>query len=442
MIYRIGLLFLLTGAAHLFAIFGLKFIAGQGDLAGVAGIGKAETLLQFLISIIGFGLQTEGIRTLAFASDWKTKLDEIQTARVTLSWIMVLGAVGALYDSSFWCFLAAPVLASSCDYALYARGKPVFAGALALVRVILPLGAAMGVAGRLPTLAPQAFLIAFVVVYAITNLIISKNLGASLWWPARRSSIPLYIKTIPVGVINLGYYFFGLGLLFFAEFLFVETELALVYMVLKFYVVYRGGLRVIQQAYVSQMNDPVVSLRADQISMVIGVSLLGSALLFPKSFITLFFGQQFTDHRMLFVGLGAAALVAGVFNSVGTSAILQKRDLPMMRLIIASVLVSVLVLIGGYWIYPAPEIVMVALGMGELVLAVGLTRMMEDSRGIFQRLRYLLGISLLLLVPGLGLFFFSDSLIVYLSSFVLMGGLILVFNYSKFFHPVKTDESR
>jgi hypothetical protein len=85
---------------------------------------------------------------------------------------------------------------------------------------------------------------------------------------------------------------------------------------------------------------------------------------------------------------------------------------------------------------------MAALGMGELWLAVGLTRMMEDSRGIFARLRYLVGISASLLLPGLGRFFFSDSVIVYLSSFVLMGGLILVFNYSKFFHPVKTDESR
>ncbi|MBL7849747.1 MAG: hypothetical protein JNN04_02510 [Cyclobacteriaceae bacterium] len=442
MIFRIGLLFLLTGAAHLFAIFGLKYIAGQGDLAGVAGIGKAEALLQFLISIIGFGMQTEGLRTLAFASDWKAKLDEIQTARLTLSWLLVLGAVGAVYDSSFWCFLAAPVLGSSCDYALYARGKPVLASTLALFRVVFPLGAAMAVAGRVPTLAPETFLVAFVGVYVITNLIISKTLGASTWWPARRASLSLYIKTIPVGVINLGYYFFGLGILFFAEFLFAEAELAVVYMALKFYVVYRGALRVIQQAYVNQMNHPLVGLRADQISMVIGLVLLGSASLFPQSFITLFFGQQFTGHRALFVGLGAAALVAGVFNSFSTTAILQKRDLPMMRLIVASVLVSILVLIIGYWVSPAPESVMIALGVGEVVMAVGLMKLMDDSSGIRERLLYLLGISAGLLVPASARYLFSDSLIPYLSSFALMGGLILVVNYSKFIHPVKTDESR
>ncbi len=442
MIYRIGLLFLLTGAAHLFAIFGLKFIADQDDLAGVAGIGKVEALLQFLISIIGFGMQTEGLRTLAFAPDWKTKLDEIQTARVTLSWLLVLGAVGAVYDSSFWCFLAAPVLGSSCDYALYARGKPVLASTLALLRVVLPLGASMAVAGRVPTLAPETFLVAFVAVYLITNLIISKSLGVSIGWPARRSSMSLYIKTIPIGVINLGYYFFGLGLLFFAEFLFPKEELAVVYMALKFYVVYRGALRVIQQAYVNQMNNRLVGLRADQISMVIGLVLLGSASLFPQSFITLFFGLQFTNHSMLFIGLGASALVASVFNSVSTSAILQKRDLPMMRLIIASVFVSVLALIVVYWANPAPEAVMVALGIGELFLAIGLTRLMEDSRGIPERMTFLLKIAAALLVPALARFLFSDSLIIYLSAFTLMGGLILVFNYTKFTHPVGPDESR
>lgn len=442
MIYRIGLLFLLTGAAHLFAIFGLKFIAGHDDLAGVAGIGKVEVLLQFLISIIGFGMQTEGLRTLAFTPDWKAKLDELQTARVTLSWLLAFGAIGALYDPSFYCFLAAPVLGSSCDYALYARGKSVFAGTIALIRVVLPLGAAMIVAGRVPTLAPQIFLVAFVAVYLISNLIISRRLETSMWWPARRSSLRLYINTIPVGVINLGYYFFGLGLLFFAEFLFAETELAVVYMALKFYVVYRGALRVIQQAYVNQLNNRMVGLRTDQISMVIGLVLLSSACLFPQSFITLFFGQQFAEHRMLFVGLGAAALVAGVFNSVPVSAILKKQDIPLMRWIIRSVLTSVLVLGMGYWMYPVPEVVMVALGVGELVLAVGLTRLMEDSSGIRERLVYLAGISTSVLVLALARSLFSDSLITYLSSVALMGGLILAFNYSKFIQPANTDESR
>ena len=252
----------------------------------------------------------------------------------------------------------------------------------------------------------------------------------------------LYIKTIPIGVINLGYYFFGLGLLFFAEFLFPKEELAVVYMALKFYVVYRGALRVIQQAYVNQMNNRLVGLRADQISMVIGLVLLGSASLFPQSFITLFFGLQFTGYRVLFVGLGAAALVAGVYNSVPVSIILKKQDLPLMRLIIGAVLASVLVLGVGYRIYPASEIVMIALGVGEVVLAVGLMKLMDDSSGIRERLLYLLGISGGLLVPASARFLFSDSLIPYLSSFALMGGLILVVNYSKFIHPVKTDESR
>lgn len=442
MIYRIGLLFLLTGAAHLFAIFSLKFIAGQGDLAGVAGIGKVEALLQFLISFVGFGMQTEGLRTLAFSPDWKSKLDDIQTARVTLSWLLVVGVLGVLQDSVFWCFLAAPVLASSCDYGLYARGMSAFAGVIALVRVVLPLGTAMGAAVSYPGLAPESFLASFVLVYLMTNLVISRQLGARVWWPARLSSLRLYLKTIPVGVINLGYYFFGLGILFMAEFLFVEAELAVVYMALKLYVVYRGALRVIQQAFVNQMNNPEVGLRADQISMVIGLGLLGSTVFFPESFISLLFGRQFVSHAPLFVGLGAAALVAGVFNSIPVSILLRNQDIPLMRWIIASVATAVLALVTGYWFYPQPLIVMVALLFGELVLAAGLARLIDDLPGIRKRLLYLARISVALLVPALARVLFSDLLITYLFSFLLMGGLILFFNYATFIRPANSHESQ
>ena len=68
MIRRVALLFAITGVGHLINIFGLKYLASVGRLADVAQIGEVETLIQTLIYVIGFGIQTEAIRNTACVS--------------------------------------------------------------------------------------------------------------------------------------------------------------------------------------------------------------------------------------------------------------------------------------------------------------------------------------------------------------------------------------
>jgi hypothetical protein len=90
MIKRIAILFLITGTGYGFSIFALKFLAKYGDLGQVASIAEIESLIQFMIGLIGFGMQTEAIRNISFSADWKKELQEAQTARITASLLILL----------------------------------------------------------------------------------------------------------------------------------------------------------------------------------------------------------------------------------------------------------------------------------------------------------------------------------------------------------------
>jgi len=434
MIRRVALLFTITGLGQVFTILGLKYLASAEQWSSVAQIGEIETLIQTLVYVIGFGIQTEAIRTTAFAVDWKAKLGEAQVARVTLSLLLVPFVLLVYFDWTYSVMIIAPALALSCDYALYARGLPVAAALVAFLRAFVPLFSAIVVAFMGVPHIPETFMLASLLTYLGTNWIISSRLNIPNWWKPSIGSLRMFVKTLPIGLINLGLFFFGLGILFFARFLVVAEELAVAYMALKFYSIFKGSIRVVQQGFINKMKLPVVCLRVDEIAIMIALGILCSVTIFPKSFVGLFFGAELVEASSLFVLLGVSALIFSLFSSVYTRALLENHDMDLMWILGSSVAASlVLLTVLPIGMHDAHR-VLLSVVAGETILAIGVGWRFMSLTEVRHRVLFLLKCAPTFLIPVGIQYFFPESVITYGISLILMGIVLLLLNYRALVH--------
>ncbi len=441
MIKRITLLFAITGLGHAFSILVLKSMARYGQVGQMAGIAEVESLLQLMIGLIGFGLQTDAIRHISLNKNWQEKLQQAQTARLTLS--ILLMALSILYFSKpvYLCFLLAPILAASSDYALYARGFSVIGAMVAFIRVLVPLLIGIISVFYWPQHLLILYVAAIILIYFLTNIFISFFLKTSYFYLPSFDSLQLYLKTFPLGIITICLYYFGLGILLLAQFFFNEEQLVVSFLALKFYLVYKGAIRVIQQAFVQRMTEEKVCLSIDLISILIGVLVFGSLAIFPNTIISLLFGKQFTSHHLFFLLLGIAALIFSIFYSSSTRSILENNDIKFMKIAIGSVGVSVLVFLVTIQFSKAVDVIMISLLVGETFFACALAISFFKPQAIWDRLSYLIACLLALGLPIGTRLIFEESLLTYLISFGLIGLLLLIFSRNKFTLPVKVSDS-
>jgi hypothetical protein len=231
-----------------------------------------------------------------------------------------------------------------------------------------------------------------------------------------------------------------LGILLFAQKFFIEEELVISFLALKFYLVYKGAIRVIHQAFVSRMTDDRVCLSIDQSGIRLGLAFFGSVMIFPDTFISLFFGSQFNENRMFFVYLATSAIVFSIFNSSATRLLLDNKDLEFMKIAIGSVGVSVLFLTVIIQFSKSVEMITLSVLIGEGFFAGAIAISFFSGRAIWHRISYLFLCSLALSLPFIVKLIFKESLISYFTSFVFMGLLLLLFSYKNFTLPVRVDK--
>ncbi len=440
MLKRIAILFAITGGGHIFSIMVLKFMASHGQIAQVASIGEVESLFQLMIGLIGLGMQTDAIRNISLNENWKEKLQQAQTARITLSILLMVPSALYFSNSVYLCFLMAPLFGSSSDYALYARGFPVTGSLVAFARVVVPLSMGIFSVYYLPLHILEVYIFSTAAIYLVTNIFISLYLKAELFYVPSIRSLFLYVKTFPIGIINLCFYFFGLGILLLAQFYFNEQELVISFLALKFYLVYKGAIRVIHQAFVNQMTDARICLSIDQISIMIGLAVLGSVAIFPDTFISLFFGGQFKGNRLFFILLALSAAAFSIFSSSTTRVLLKNRDFELMKIAISAVVVSVIVLVTLVQFSKSVNSITQSLLSGEVFFSFALAISFFNKQEMWDRISFLLLCSLGLSIPLAAKLIFSESMPAYFISFALMGLTLLAFSYKKLTLPVKIGD--
>jgi O-antigen/teichoic acid export membrane protein len=209
---------------------------------------------------------------------------------------------------------------------------------------------------------------------------------------------------------------------------------------LKFYVVYRGAIRVIHQAFINQMIDSRVCLSIDQLSIMLGFAVLGSTIIFPDTFISLFFGHQFKENRLFFILLALSAMAFSIFNSSATSVLLKKRDFDFMKVAIVAVVVSVVVLMVIVQFSKSVDSITQSLLAGEVFFSFALAYSFFNKQEVWDRISFLLLCSLGLGIPLAARFIFSESLPTYFISFIFMGLVLLAFSYKKLTLPVRMGD--
>lgn len=432
MIKRIALTLFISGAGHLFSVFALRFVAQHSSHNQMSEIGRIDSMIQFIIALLAMGLQSFAMRNIVTTDNWKKEYSNVQTARFTLGMCIGFLSVFGLLDPQYFLFAAAPVLALNSDYSVYARGFPVAGALIAFIRVFIPFLVIVLLAVFSREFVSVGYLSAIIAVYFVTSIFIPKYLKVRPFYLPNLKSLLLYFNSLPLGIVLVAYYFLGLGILLVASYFYEEKIIAVAFMGLKFYVLYKGVLRVIHQAFMKDMIHQSVCLKVDQISILAGLLFAGSALIFPKSFISIFFGKQFLGNHVFFMLLAVTAFVFSLFLSMTTKALLEKLDTVYMNISLVAVVFSFFVMVTFYLITPGENNIAMGLLAGELFLALGLCILAREEKFILKRIRFAFQNALLLLIP-LGLrIFMDDNYIPFVVSMLGVTGIMFMLHFRKF----------
>ncbi|HEX4957472.1 MAG TPA: hypothetical protein VFV46_04790 [Lacibacter sp.] len=413
MIKRLLFIAFILGLGQVFIIYALKNISQLLSPERFALFGQVESNFQFLIILIAAGILSDAIRRIAQTNDWEKEYVNYQSARIFFSFLITPLALLCFIDKSYIIFLIAPVIGLSGEYAFYGVGKPIQGAIIAFVRIIVPYGISILVARLAPQYFLELFIMLLVVTYFFTGYIIAGILNTRFFIKPSINHFRLYFTSFKLGIINISIYIQGLGLLLLIPLLFKDDFLMIsaAFLSLKFYAIYKSVIRIIHQALVREMLHLKHCLTVDKLTMLLGFTFLAAVLIFPKSAITLLFGDQYLIATPLIQLIGLTCVIFSICFSLGTNAILINFENRLLFICLLSVGLCVLSLFLYSLLLPGFYAIGLALLTGEVSLAAGLLYMYQQHKIIPPRLFSVLQNSLCLGIPLLfKTIFLSDSL--------------------------------
>jgi hypothetical protein len=432
MLKRIAIVAFFTGSGQLLSVFVLKFISQYAEVEQLKNIAEIDSLVFFIMNVVALGLQSAAMRNLAQGADWQQEYHDTQSARITLGLLLMAGALLFFINKYYLVFMIAPLFAWNGDYALYAKGYPITGAVISFVRLTMPFTALLVAAYFKVASLDWLYVIAVAAVYIITNAYISYFLRTAYFFKPSVKSLHLYVQSLPLGVVALSLYFLGIGLLLIIPYFYISaTIIAVSFLGLKFYIIFKGVLRILHQAFFSELTSRAVSLRVDQLSILAGLLLLGSTAIFPSSFITLFFGSQYVQESLFFIIIGINALVYSVFLSFATRAMLQKEDKRYTMITLAAAMVTLVAVIVMSFFRQDVTNIAISLLAGELTWSIGLVWLIGTGKEVKDRLLFIAAILPLLAIPVAARYWMGDSLYCYLASFGLLCIVLLILQHRK-----------
>lgn len=435
MLKRIILIALYTGTGQLLSIFALKYISRNSTADQLQQIAALDSLTFFIINVIAMGLQPAAMRNIALTNDWKPVYQATQSARITLGILMMALSLLALHHPLYLLFLITPLLAWSGDYALYARGYSVKGAAIAFLRLLVPYTALFIAAWWQSKHLAWVYITALVIVYLGSNLYISRLLKTPWLFAPSLQQLRLYVSSLPLGFVTLSLYTIGLGVILIAPYFYDGAIVAVAFVGLKFYMVYKGVLRIILQAFVKEVGQHEFSLRIDQLSMLIGITYAAFMIIYPDSFIRLFFGEKYLEDRVYFIVLSVGGLIYAMFNSLTSRSLLEKKDGPYawFASLAALLTIALTVVLSFFWQHAAA--IATSILAGEIAFATGLVLLMKGKSIVWPRFTFLLKNLPVLLLPVVIVLLLNDSFLSFIISLILFGIIMALLHFKKFIPP-------
>lgn len=428
MLKKLAFIGVVTGIGQLFSVFVLKYLLSSNNPHLVAQLGQADALSQFLINLFAFGLQAAAMRNIALQKEWSNEFIQTQKARLTLSCLLLLFSGFAFYEPVFLVFILVPLFALNGDYALYATGHPLTGALVALIRIILPFGAVAAAAYFSKENLLTIFVMVMLLSYLLTNSFITYYLNVPLLVKPVLHSLKLYYQHFQLGLVSIALYFLGYGLVLIAPYLFPETEqVAILVAALKFYMLYKGVLRIVHQAYLRNMLNEEIQLVVDKTGLIAGTAFLVFFCMYPQTMIRIFVGDSYVDYTMLFIVLAVAAWVYAFFSSVTTIALLRKIDKDYSFISTIAALLTVLLFTVSALVTKNPSFSILALLAGEVVFAVWMIRRLQLAGKLRPRLVFAFQLLIYALLSCSVWFVLGDTFTAFMAS-VLLYGIIMFFS--------------
>lgn len=441
MLKRLIQVALLTGAAHVFTLFSLKYLSLHTTPYHLKLTGEVDSLGNFILSIIALGLLMDAVRNIAVSDNWKEHFVEAQQARFAASLILVpLGFIGFL-NPGYTIFFFAPVFALNGDYALYGRSYPVMASVLAFFKVFLPGVVLLVVSVLAPSLLIPFFILSLVVSQALSGYYVAKWLDVPLFVSPSIGSLSRYLHSMRLGVVSLSFYFLGLGVISLAAYLYPDGEVAKAYLGIKLYIVFKGVIRIINQSFVKEMASEAVCLRVDQLAFVAGLLFVIGGIIFPQSFAQLFLGDTYSSDTASLTLLVIAGLFCAGFTSLTTRATLEKRDRVYARWASIAMGSTIAAVVGLSFLMPTVNGIYWSVLIGEIIFAIGLIVVFNNAKMLLDRVKGMLQLVALLLLPIIIRVGFGDTFISLACSAALCGIFFLLVQRKSIGIPVTAVNS-
>jgi hypothetical protein len=428
MFKRLLIVGFLTGFAHLINIVVLKMLSVRLSKNTLSTIGEIDSLVILIIGFVSFGIQLSATRKLALLEDWKEEYYDTQSARLMMSlFLCLLCTTGFLITKNFL-FLIAPVFALNADYALYGRGMPKLGALVSFVRVLIPSLSLL--------IALFFFLEHIVIIYIISvffayltaGLMVSQILKVSYFVKPRISNLKKYLVHIDIGIAGVFYLFIGVGLINVISFFYSDPVVAVIYLLLKIYIIFRGVRQIIVQSFFKELNNDKTALKVDYFSLLGGAVFFVTLAVFPDLFTQIFLSSEFSVYYMSIFYLAVAAFISSFTTSTGARLLLMRKDKEYSRNLIIAGSTSILSSVLFYFIFgDKPHMIAFSILLGELVLSALDIYVIKEKGFILKRIKYIYPVLLVIIPVLLVKPFISNALLVYLGFLIISGLVILQF---------------
>lgn len=433
MIKRLLIIGGITGIGHIATLLSLKFISKLIDESTIAYIGELDSLSLLIVSIVAFGLQLSATRNIAITENWKKELYETQSARITLAIILVVIGVTGYFTTKNYLFLISPLIALNADYALYGRGKPIVGSFIALLRAMVPSLTLVLASLIFKEYIIEMFVISMAFTYVIAGILVSKSLKVSYFVRPNFKSLNKYIENFNIGIASFSLFFIGIGLINILSYFNGDSTIAVAYIALKFYMVFKGVRRMIVQAFFKELKDSMVALKVDYFAMIAGIVFLNTLVFYPKVIIPLLFDQKYAVYSYTFIILGLAGFISSYTTSSGTRLLMKKKDKEYsLNLIVAAGITIASGVLLSIFMKDRPFYISLAILLGEFTLSLLNVRSLNEKSFLYERLKFSMPLSIMTLLFIAITYFFGQNVYSYLGSLVLASIMALFFLRSKF----------
>jgi len=431
MIRRIFVVGFYTGTAHLVSILAISYLLRNLGERTLGFIGLVDSTVLIVAGIVSFGIQLSVNRNVALQKNWRSNYHLGQSARFTASLLVVsFGIFSYLFnwDPTKMVYFIAPLIAFNGDYALYGSGKPIHAARLSFFRVLMPYSGLIIVTRYFETDYLSIYVTLIGLGILNSGFFAARINHVSYLFPVDKEFYKFYLKYYKVGLFQISSVLLITGILAVSKGFYTIEVIGLVYGLLKIFEVFKGGLRIIVQAFFKELQHEIVGLKIDKLGILIGAFILIPTILYTETTLNLLFADAYDNKSGMLVLFGIAMFIASFKTSADIRVLLQKRDNVNLRSYLIALFATIIIVIimsrSQYNLYGIPS----GLIVGELILLLTLGWNLGRIGFFAQRMIFLLKVSPMLIVSyGIKILFEASIFTLAISSALYAIFVVYVF---------------